>query len=384
MAILEELRAHLEDEENETVGTAFGGKNPTAHGSYSIATVRDFILDRAPFTGSSQIERRLAEAFHVLPRKLLGVVISSLIRYSFLIELTNITVGSTKMKTRWLPGQILMPQEGSFEPIKGVFEPGNDPRAATYNECIQILSKTLRLVCDELERDNSLADSLLLLNSLRRVPYEFPLSYRDAKREPVHVASNVAWAMNDDVRWLLAARGLLRVAKGSDAAAIRTIEKTKVEVKVFKTDRALTGKDKTNRAKRWEVLAGDFQHATLEQCWSAERKLTHDLVCFEGFPSDLRTPFVDAKLVEIDAPPTRCPVTLETLSFRHLAKSVLDPKHGVSQYQVGHSYPLKRGGKHDGRNVCWQSANGNRIQGDLSVEETNTLLNKIAARRAAL
>ena len=209
-------------------------------------------------------------------------------------------------------------------------------------------------------------------------------SYRDAKREPVHVASNVAWAMNDDVRWLLAARGLLRVAKGNDAAAIRTIEKTKLEVKVFKTDRALTGKDKTNRAKRWEVLAGDFQHASLEQCWSAERKLTHDLVCFEGFPSDLRTSFVDAKLVKTDAPLTRCPITLETLSFRYLAKSVLDPKHGVSQYQVGHSYPLKRGGQHDGRNVCWQSADGNRIQGDLSVEETKSLLNEIAARRAAL
>jgi hypothetical protein len=61
----------------------------------------------------------------------------------------------------------------------------------------------------------------------------------------------------------------------------RQISAKKFEVKVYKTDRALTGKDKSNRAKRWEVLAGDFQHATLEECWSAERKLI--MFCFNGF-----------------------------------------------------------------------------------------------------
>ena len=62
--------------------------------------------------------------------------------------------------------------------------------------------------------------------------------------------------------------------------------KKKLQVKVFKTDRSLTGKDKTNRRKRWEVLPDDFQHATLEQCWSAERQLTADLVGFDGFPKN--------------------------------------------------------------------------------------------------
>lgn len=382
MGFVEDLQTCLETEENETVGTAFGGRTPAKRNSYSIVTVRDFVLGSSPFTGSTRVERALAEALRLLPQKLASVVVKSLIRYSFLIELTNITVGSTKMKTRWLPGQILMPQEDSFEPIRGVFEPGNDPRAATFDECAQIFSRALHLICDQFEGDSSLRDLLSLLNSLRRVPYEFPFGYCDPSREPVHEASNVAWVLNNDMRWLLAARWLLKSAEGSDAEAIRQIEKTKLEVKVFKTDRALTGKDKTNRAKRWEVLAGDFQHATLEQCWAAEKRLTRDLVCFQDFPPSLKASFVDGHLVAADAPTTRCPVTLETLSFRHLAKSVLDPQHGVSQYQIGHSYPLKRGGKHDGKNVCWQSADGNRIQGDLSIEETNGLLDAIARRRA--
>ena len=229
--------------------------------------------------------------------------------------------------------------------------------------------------------DGSLPNTLALLNSLRRVPYEFPLSYAQPNLEPVHQASNVTWSFTDDLRWLLSARHLLRVAETPIDHALRQIEKKKFEVKVFKTDRALTGKDKTNRAKRWEVLFDDFQHATIEQCWSAERKLTADLACFHDFPTSLKARFVQNQLVPSDAPPTCCPVTLERLSFQQLSTAVLGSRHGVSQYQIGHLRPLKRGGRHDRENVCWQSANGNRIQGDLTIEETEALLTEIAARR---
>ena len=67
-----------------------------------------------------------------------SAIIASLVRFSFLIELTNLSVGSTKMKTRWLPGKIKMPQPDSFEPIDGTFEPGNDPRSATFEECVRV------------------------------------------------------------------------------------------------------------------------------------------------------------------------------------------------------------------------------------------------------
>jgi hypothetical protein len=219
------------------------------------------------------------------------------------------------------------------------------------------------------------------LGKLRRVPYEFPMSYKDTSVAPVHQANNVTWALTTDVPWLLAARGLLRNAPAPDRVAIRKIEKAKLEVKIFKTDRSLTGKDKTNRAKRWEVLPGDFQHATLEQCWSAERKLTADLVAFFDFPKELKGAFVAKGLVAAASPATRCPVTLEELSFAKLASAILEAEHGVSDYQIGHLHPLKRGGKHDGSNVCWESQDGNRIQGDLTIEETDALLESIFERR---
>jgi hypothetical protein len=164
--------------------------------------------------------------------------------------------------------------------------------------------------------------------------------------------------------------------------ALREITKKKFEVKVFKTDRSLTSKDKTNRAKRWEVLPDDFQHATIEQCWSAERQLTADLVGFDGFPAEVKRAFVDQNLLPDNQPITRCPVTLEPLSYATLATAVLTATHGVSDYQIGHLHPLKRGGSHEGSNVCWQSADGNRIQGDLTIEETNQLLDQIMQRRS--
>ena len=372
----------IEAEEIETVGTAFGGTRPASHNSYSVARVRNAILAAKPFRGSSPVESALRRASSIFSASEFGVLIASLIRFSFLIELTNIKVGSTKMKTRWLPAQILMSQAGSFEPIQGTFRPGDDPRSATFETCLQIFTKSWNVVCDKVTQDTSVIRTLRDLNELRRVPYEFPLSYIDSQRTPVHTASNVCWKVNDDLRWLLRGRRVLRRASGHIGEAIRKIEKSKLEVKVFKTDRSLTGRDKTNRAKRWEVLAVDFQHSSLEGCWSAERRLTTDLVHFRDFPDVLKTRFLREGLVKHQAPATVCPVTFALLSFEELAKSVLNTKLGISAYQIGHLQPLKREGKHIGTNICWQSADGNRIQGALSVEDTHKLLTGIAKRRA--
>ena len=382
--IEDELKEILEREERETVGTAFGGSTQPSHNSYSVSQIRDFLASRIPSMPLSAFEQALSRMQLCLPGALFKISLGNTIRFSFLIELTNLTVGSTKMKTRWLPGRILMAQAGSFEPIQGVFKPGNDPRSASFEECAAVFVQSAHELCDRIEFSTLLFADLFQLNRLRRVPYEFPLGYADAASDPLHRASNVEWIFNDDIRWLIRARQILNEAPSDSALAIKKICKAKLEVKVFKTDRALTGKDKTNRAKRWEVLAGDFQHATLAMCWSAERKLTHDLACFESFPKALRERFIKEALVCGDAATTRCPVTLEVLNFENLASAVLDPTHGVSPHQIGHLHPLKRQGNHDGENVCWQSANGNRIQGDLSIEETNSLLDQIAQRRAAL
>lgn len=384
MSFLDRLRNILEKEEKETVGSAFGGLNKPTHKSFSVTSVRNFVIENSSSLGNSNLEQSLKRASQVFSKIQFKTFVANFIRYSFLIELTNLKVGSTKMKTRWLPGKILMPQKDSFEPIQGTFKPGNDPRAATFKECVKLFVEACTSICDAVANDSSIKQLLEQLNKYRRVPYEFPLSYKNPYLVPVHTSSNVSSAFTYDLRWLLKARKLLNHAPQDVKPAIIQLEKTKLEVKIFKTDRALTGKDKTNRAKRWEILADDFQHATLEQCWSAERKLTADLIAFIDFPQFLKSTFVKEDLISANVEPTRCPVTLELLSFKKLAEALLAPTHGISQYQVGHLNPLKRDGKHNGKNVCWQSAHGNRIQGDLSIEETHDLLDDIAKRRATL
>src|SRR5687768_6503365 len=99
MAFADDLRERLEREEGETVGPAFGGTAKTTHGSYSVPTIRDWIVSTtAP--ASTPLTIAIHRARSSLTRPLFKHVIGCLVRYSFLIELTNLTVGSTKMKTR--------------------------------------------------------------------------------------------------------------------------------------------------------------------------------------------------------------------------------------------------------------------------------------------
>jgi len=381
VALLDDLRVRLETEENETVGGSFGSKVAAKRKSFSVPAIRDWLIGSAPYGTKNEFEAALLRASQLFDADVLTVLVGSLLRFSFLIELTNLKLGSTKMKTRWLSGRILMPQPGSFEPVEGEFRPGTDPRAATFDTCVGVFVRLCNVICDAHDAGESPGQLLLRLNATRRVPYEIPATYAVAQEEPVHTVENVIWSPSEDVEWLIEARSILRGVSGALAKPIREIEKKKLQVKVFKTDRALTGKDKTNRAKRWEVLAGDFQHATIHECWSVERKLTADLVFFIGFPDSIKSEFLARGLVGEETPDTRCPVTLEPLDYEDFSKTLLDPAHGVSDYQVGHLHPLKRGGRHTGTNVCWQSANGNRIQGDLSIEETHGLLQAIEARR---
>lgn len=371
----QEIKELLEQEEINTVSDAFGGqKTVGSTKSYSVVKIRDAILAKTFAQNASAVESALAGAKAALPAKVFKLVLGNLIRFSFLIELTNLKVGSTKMKTRWLPGDILMPQDGSFEPVRGSFQPGNDPRSSAFETCLSVFTHCLTEITAKYAQDPSVAQRIASLNAFSSIPYESAFDYTNPQANPVHTRENVSWVLNGDVDWLLKARPLIK----------EILEKKlldKIQTKTYKTDRALTGKDKTNRAKRWEVLADDFQHATLTECWSVERKLYEDLVCFQNFPAATRAAFEAAKLIATGRTVSRCPVTHEILDFEKLSG---DPVHGKAEYQVGHKHPLKRAGQHRGDNVCWQSADGNRIQGDLTIEETNLLLDGIFQRKTEL
>jgi hypothetical protein len=371
LTIEEALRRLLEAEEVSTVGDAFGGvKSAIKAQSFSVAKIRDELISSIDILGDSELKTALLEARAFLPPRLFKLSIGNLIRFAFLIELTNLTVGSTKMKTRWVSGFILMSQPNSYEPIKGNFKPDNDPRSSSYEDCLQIFIKCLFEIVALCKTNSQLIDKLLLLDKYSSIPYEFVFDYINPKQNPVHVAENIQFTLNEDLEWLLLGRPLIKSVVDKKLL-------DKIQTKTYKTDRALTGKDKTNRAKRWEVIAGDFQHASLTECWSVEKKLYEGLILFKDFPADAKKDFLEKKLIKDGGAITKCPVTYEELSYTRL---IGDSVHGKAEYQVGHAHPLKRGGRHSGANVCWQSADGNRIQGDLTLEETKDLMANIFKR----
>jgi hypothetical protein len=158
---------------------------------------------------------------------------------------------------------------------------------------------------------------------------------------------------------------------------------SKIQVKSYLTDRALTGDYKTNREKRWETHPDSPQFALRGDCLQIEQKLIRELISFASFPSPVIEFLLKDSIVE---PPTgiaKCPITLDELDFTLLMSAVSNPVHGKSPYQVGHLNPLKAGTsqefRHTAANIAWISEDGNRIQGHLSLADTRALLKRIAA-----
>ena len=110
--------------------------------------------------------------------------------------------------------------------------------------------------------------------------------------------------------------------------------------------------------------------------------LVNQLCYFKGFPSDLRQRIEDTGIASIQDDITRCPITMEPFSFAEFRSEVENPKHGKSNFQVGHLNPLKAinddpSSGHIAQNISWISSDGNRIQGHLSLEETRALIRRI-------
>lgn len=369
VSVKNELLEVLETEEQNTVSNSFGGakidgRTPSFSVRRITTSVEQSTVNHANNDVSLQINR-LSSKFN--PAEL-RYAIGAVIRFSFLIELTNLKITSTKMKTRWFPGQITKTQPGTFTNYPGDFAPGSDPRSSSFDECYRIFLKVLTDLFNSDDHINAVKK--LTQGNNRRVPYEFVFTYIDVNLNTVHTENNIRLVSLDDISWLISARNQIR-------ATLPNTSSNKIKTKAYLTDRAQTGTDQTNRAKRWEILSTDFQFATLEQCWSVEKKLLSDLAHFRDFPTEVRESLIQLTLFEQRNGFTRCPITLLELEYN---KFIQGPIHGESQFQVGHLKPLKVGGSHSGDNVAWITNDGNRIQGDLELHEVRELLSGIVNR----
>jgi hypothetical protein len=370
----DQIRQAFEQLELKTVSDSFGG--PAVSGR-----APDFnffpIMEKLTVDYRS-LDPETISSINVIKDKLendaLEYVIKAAGRFAYCIELTNLSITSTKNKTRWIPGKIIKTRPESFQNYQGLFKPYEDARSATFNECFDIFSKVLKLLSQSKEHLNIIVELSKTKN--RGVPYESVFTYETFSTNRIHIEANIKLTDLEDITWLINTRPIVYPVLSKDASGNSTKVVDKIKTKVYKTDRAQTGEVQTNRAKRWECLPLDFQHASLEECWSVERKLLSDICNFENFPSETKSKLVQKELL-VTLDNTRCPITLKPLNFSELLNG---GSHGKSMFQVGHLDPLKSGGKHIGSNIAWISDDGNRIQGSLSIKQTRIMLTEIVDR----
>lgn len=292
-------------------------------------------------------------------------VLQGLLRSSFLIETILTRGGATKMSVRWSP--VL----------------ANDRRGASFEECSAIFEALLEQLHKALADANN---RLLLLGftSHKLVSYEIPVDYLNPSDNiKIHRIDNIAWDWSELPFRVVRLRQLLRSANTNPFASAFAKVYTKIAVKTYLTDRAQTGEHQTNREKRWEAHPSGFQFALRRDCWSVENALINQICHFEDFPGVVFASLVDVNVIQPMPTPYRCPITLDPLSFVSFRDEVLSPTHGRARFQIGHLNPLRGiGGSvvegHTAANIGWITADGNRIQGHLSLVETRALLKRIA------
>ncbi|MDX2140902.1 MAG: hypothetical protein SF123_22650 [Chloroflexota bacterium] len=341
------------------VQTAF--EQAAAARSFSMRPLSEQI---AALAGGSFISsaRLLAQALGDRPAR---HVLHGLLRFSFLIETVLVRGGATKMTVRWSEAL------------------ANDVRGASFADCDLIFENLLTILLGSLD-DEAFRKLLIGFAAHKLVSYEVPLDYRQRLIEsPIHRAENVVWDTSVLPARTIAMRALLRNPAFNPYADVFVEVYGKIAVKTYLTDRAQTGDHQTNREKRWEAHPSSFQYALRRDCWSVEEALINQICHFADFPADLTALLTEAGVLHPIPTPYRCPITLEPLSFTEFRDEVLNPRHGRSHFQAGHLNPLRGasgtlGEGHNAANIGWITADGNRIQGHLSLDETRALLRRIA------
>ncbi len=304
-------------------------------------------------------------------------IVQGLLRFAFFIEpVKKPKIETTKYAVRWGP-----------ELSNG------DPRRASYAMCLRIfehlLDELVGAIQYEAERGivKGYADHKL-------VPYELPIDYVERCMDALmHRVENVGWFWGDLPSRVIALRAYLLDSDRHGFAEFFKAAYAKVKVKTHLTDRVLTGLYKTNREKRWETHPASVHFARRKDCLQIEATLINQLCYFQGFPAKLQQKLEAKELISFavledpglssfDDQVMRCPITLQPLSFEEFKQEVLDPEHGKASYQVGHMHPLKATTEnpyvgHTAKNISWISVQGNRIQGEYSVEETRALIYQI-------
>lgn len=294
-----------------------------------------------------------------------------ILRHAFLIELVKLPgCETTKYRTRW-HSQL-----------------NDDQRECSFSECLAIAQALVFELTDSWLNDSDKCIALNLFLNHEILPYELPIDYSEQPAlhdlaTKIHRRGNVEWVINQDVIRTLKLRQYLTNPQTSPDAQFFKKVLDKIKVKTYLTDRVQTGSHKTNREKRWEVHPHSVHFALRHVCMAIEYKLITQLCEFEGFPENSRKMLQEQDILPPELEIFCCPITLEPMLFHEFQEELMHPTHGRSNFQVGHLNPLKLDDPnsiisgHTPENISWISANGNRIQGSMSLEEVRNLLKRI-------
>jgi hypothetical protein len=293
----------------------------------------------------------------------------TILRNAFLIELVKIPkIETTVFRQRW------------FQQLNG------DPRGCSFDECFEIALDLLEQLPEWLRNKNH-TEALKLSFECKILPYEAPIDYasRLTSNERIHERGNIVWYYDELIlRTLKLRKYLMTSGQSPDAMFFKQVLTDKIKVKTYLTDRVLTGDHKTNREKRWETHPLSVHFAERRTCMAIEYALVTEICGFEGFPEDFRQRLQDEGILTQHLSTALCPITGDALSYEAFRNELLNPTHGKSDFQVGHLNPLKlgaadgQGAGHTAQNISWISADGNRIQGSLSLDDVRILIKRIA------
>jgi hypothetical protein len=290
-----------------------------------------------------------------------------LIRWAFLAQVVEEpAINTTRYRARWSAR------------LEG------DPRRASPEVAEAFFNKSIEIICENFAN----AESKRILTGLlgqTLVPAELPLDYLSKTATPIHVSTNIKAIDIDLLETTLILRSLFKNNSNEVTNVMKKVY-DKVQVKSYLTDRVLTGSHKTNREYRWEVSPKSVHFAFKRDCMEIENSLVLAVINMDGFPPALRSSLTNSAGIKLPVDHTACPITLEKLSFDKLSNELLNPNHGKSSFQVGHLDPLKNDGTHIADNIAWVSDEGNRIQGDNTLDQTRSLLMRIfdAYKRARI
>lgn len=256
--------------------------------------------------------------------------------------------------------------------------PVADPRWASFDSCSVILEEVLAMLVGALAD----ADQLAALTRALANPISWGLPL-DHKAPGDHKPNGFKWVWTAASPAVLAREFFLgpHETVGDEAEVFKRLY-NKVILLAHRTGRALTGDFPTNRELRWEARPDGPQFGSHEACLRLESKLILQVALFEGFPEEPREALAAMDLIDVGRVPLRCPITMQPMNYQEFRQELLERESGRSNYQLGHIHPLaaEGGAGHSAANATWILADGNRMQGHLTVEATRKLIRETAER----